>query len=91
MTVGRDFSGEVVALGKAVKNVAVGDQVWGVVSPQRQGSHAEYVVAAASNVRHKGVWNMMKKLTIRKTTIMFVVYGLYTINIFLKMSLIQFS
>lgn len=53
MTVGRDFSGEVVALGKAVKNVAVGDQVWGVVSPQRQGSHAEYVVAAASNVRHK--------------------------------------
>ncbi|XP_027227783.2 reticulon-4-interacting protein 1 homolog, mitochondrial [Penaeus vannamei] len=50
LTVGRDFSGEVVALGKAVKNVAVGDQVWGVVSPQRQGSHAEYVVAAASNV-----------------------------------------
>ncbi|XP_042873686.1 reticulon-4-interacting protein 1 homolog, mitochondrial-like [Penaeus japonicus] len=50
LTVGRDFSGEIIAVGKAVENVAVGDQVWGVVSPQRQGSHAEYVVAAASNV-----------------------------------------
>lgn len=47
---GRDFAGEVVSVGLGVKDVAVGDQVFGVVSPHSQGSHAEYVVTAASNV-----------------------------------------
>lgn len=69
---GRDFSGEIIAVGKAVENVAVGDQVWGVVSPQRQGSHAEYVVAAASNVRHKiGLGINNKKLSDSQPTNLF--------------------
>lgn len=50
LTVGRDFAGEVVSVGLGVKDVAVGDQVFGVVSPHSQGSHAEYVVTTASNV-----------------------------------------
>ncbi|XP_076046554.1 NAD(P)H oxidoreductase RTN4IP1, mitochondrial-like [Oratosquilla oratoria] len=50
LTVGRDFSGIVEKVGHGVNNLKVGDVVWGVVSPQRQGAHAEYVLAAASNV-----------------------------------------
>lgn len=50
LTVGRDFAGEVVAVGQGVTKLSLGDQVFGVVSPQCQGSHAEYVVASASNV-----------------------------------------
>ncbi|XP_045595452.2 reticulon-4-interacting protein 1 homolog, mitochondrial [Procambarus clarkii] len=50
LTGGRDFAGEVVCVGQNVKGVVAGDQVLGVVSPQHQGSHAEYVVTAACNV-----------------------------------------
>lgn len=50
---GRDFAGEVVNVGHGVKNVSNGDQVLGVVGPQRTGTHAEYVVTAASNVSYK--------------------------------------
>lgn len=50
LTVGRDFAGEVVSVGHGVEGVAVGDKVLGVVSPQAQGTHAEYVITSASNV-----------------------------------------
>lgn len=49
-TGGRDFVGEVVGVGQRVQGITMGQQVLGVVSPQRQGSHAEFVVTAASNV-----------------------------------------
>ncbi|KAK7086572.1 Reticulon-4-interacting protein 1, mitochondrial [Halocaridina rubra] len=50
LTVGRDFAGEIVAVGQGVTKYSVGDRVFGVVSPQSQGSHAEYVVASGVNV-----------------------------------------
>lgn len=50
LTAGRDFAGEVVYVGQGVKTVKIGDKVFGVVSPQNQGSHAEYVVTSACNV-----------------------------------------
>ncbi|RXG72439.1 Reticulon-4-interacting protein 1-like protein, mitochondrial [Armadillidium vulgare] len=46
ITGGRDFVGEVVRVGHSVSNIEVNDKVWGVVMPQRQGSHAEYVVTS---------------------------------------------
>ncbi|CAL4065482.1 unnamed protein product, partial [Meganyctiphanes norvegica] len=52
LTVGRDFAGEVVYVGQSVKNIKVGNKVMGVVSPQAQGSHAEYVVTSENNVCH---------------------------------------
>lgn len=39
-----------VSVGQKVQGTTVGQQVLGVVSPQRQGSHAEFVVTPASNV-----------------------------------------
>lgn len=50
LTVGRDFAGEVLYVGESVKDIKVGDKVMGVVSPQGQGSHAEYVVTSENNV-----------------------------------------
>ncbi|XP_066978758.1 reticulon-4-interacting protein 1 homolog, mitochondrial-like isoform X2 [Macrobrachium rosenbergii] len=50
LTVGRDFAGEVVAIGHGVTDMSIGDKVFGVVSPHCQGSHAEYVVTSSSNV-----------------------------------------
>lgn len=45
LTLGRDFSGEVVAAGPcAGKHYQPGDLVFGAVEPQRAGSHAEYVI-----------------------------------------------
>ena len=50
LTLGRDLSGEVVAVGGAVGRFRPGDMVWAAVGPQRQGTHAEYVTAAAGSV-----------------------------------------
>lgn len=52
LTLGRDFSGEVVATGIDVPAVdfTVGDAVMGVVAPYQQGCHAELVVAPAAQV-----------------------------------------
>lgn len=44
LTLGRDFSGEVVARGSNVKHVQVGDKVYGVIVPHHQGCQAEYAV-----------------------------------------------
>ncbi|XP_043240954.1 reticulon-4-interacting protein 1 homolog, mitochondrial-like [Amphibalanus amphitrite] len=53
LTLGRDVSGEVVAVGGGVSQFRPGDQVWAAVGPQRQGTHAEYVAAAAGSVSLK--------------------------------------
>jgi NADPH:quinone reductase-like Zn-dependent oxidoreductase len=41
-TIGRDCAGTVVALGEGVTDLAVGDEVFGVGAPDRDGTHAEY-------------------------------------------------
>lgn len=43
LTLGRDFSGEVVATGPYAREFKIGDQVFGVVEPQRAGAHAQYI------------------------------------------------
>lgn len=44
LTLGRDFSGEVVAAGPSARDkYRPGDLVFGVVEPQKSGAHAEYV------------------------------------------------
>lgn len=45
LILGRDFAGEIVARGNDAKEFTVGDQIFGVTPPQRQGCHAQYVVA----------------------------------------------
>lgn len=44
LTLGRDFSGEIIAKGVNVKSdLNIGDKVMGVVPPFHQGCHAEFV------------------------------------------------
>lgn len=52
LTLGRDFAGIVIQRGMNIKDsdMKIGDKVWGVISPQKQGCHAEYVVADKCNV-----------------------------------------
>ncbi len=51
LTLGRDFAGVVSRVGHGVKSdVRVGDEVYGVVGVQRQGSHAQYVVVTEDTV-----------------------------------------
>ena len=46
LTLGREFCGELVQRGMSseLKNLELGDRVWGVAPVQSQGAHAEYVV-----------------------------------------------
>ncbi|XP_035204880.1 reticulon-4-interacting protein 1, mitochondrial-like [Stegodyphus dumicola] len=53
LTPGRDFSGTVVYVGKKVKSLKSGDEVWGALSPWEAGTHAEYVLANACHVSKK--------------------------------------
>ncbi|KAE8747807.1 hypothetical protein FOCC_FOCC005420 [Frankliniella occidentalis] len=53
LTLGRDFSGQVIAVGHNVKNIRPGDEVWGVIHPANQGCHAQQVVTSQSNIRTK--------------------------------------
>ncbi|ESO92256.1 hypothetical protein LOTGIDRAFT_162911 [Lottia gigantea] len=53
LVLGRDFSGVVIETGKDVKTYKAGDEVWGVVNAQKQGSHAEYTVVSSSEVALK--------------------------------------
>ncbi|BES92923.1 Alcohol dehydrogenase GroES-like domain [Nesidiocoris tenuis] len=55
LTLGRDFSGEVVARGSNVKHVQVGDKVYGVIVPHHQGCQAEYAVVDSDLVAKKPV------------------------------------
>src|SRR6478735_1048029 len=49
---GRDFSGDIAELGADVSNFQVGDAVFGNTSMEN-GTHAEYVVIATSQLAHK--------------------------------------
>ncbi|MDN4987120.1 NADP-dependent oxidoreductase [Bradyrhizobium sp. WYCCWR 13022] len=53
LTLGSDLSGEIVAVGPDVAELAVGDQVYGVTNPQFVGAYAEYAVASAGMVSPK--------------------------------------
>jgi NADPH:quinone reductase-like Zn-dependent oxidoreductase len=53
LTLGSDLSGEIVAMGPDVAELAVGDQVYGVTNPQFVGAYAEYAVASAGMVSTK--------------------------------------
>lgn len=46
LVLGRDFAGVVRSTGAAVTKFQVGDQVWGALSPFKQGSHCKYLVAS---------------------------------------------
>ena len=53
-TPGREFSGEVVAIGRAVRGVGVGDEVYGATPPtSREGSAAEYARTPAHAIARK--------------------------------------
>jgi NADPH:quinone reductase-like Zn-dependent oxidoreductase len=53
LTLGSDLSGEVAALGSGVRDLAVGDPIFGVTNPQFLGAYAEYAVASAAMVSQK--------------------------------------
>ncbi|KAK6187501.1 hypothetical protein SNE40_005510 [Patella caerulea] len=53
LTMGRDFSGIVVESGRNVKKFKPGDEVYGVLGAQRQGSHAEYTISSEREMAHK--------------------------------------
>jgi NADPH:quinone reductase-like Zn-dependent oxidoreductase len=53
LTPGSDLSGEIVAVGPAVSDLRVGDQIYGVTNAQFIGAYAEYAVASATTVSKK--------------------------------------
>lgn len=53
LTLGRDFSGVVTAVGKEVTGFKVGDEVWGATGGFRQGCHADFCLASVKEVGHK--------------------------------------
>jgi len=53
LTLGSDFSGEIVTVGPGVSELRVGDQVYGVTNPQFIGAYAEYALASAGMVSNK--------------------------------------
>jgi NADPH:quinone reductase-like Zn-dependent oxidoreductase len=56
LTLGSDMSGEIVAVGSAVSDLAVGDQIYGAAgaaSPRFVGAYAEFAVASAAMVSMK--------------------------------------
>ena len=52
-TIGRDCAGTVVALGSDVTDVAMGDEIFGVGAPDRDGTHAEYACLNAAAVMRR--------------------------------------
>jgi NADPH:quinone reductase-like Zn-dependent oxidoreductase len=53
LTLGSDLSGEIVAMGRGVSELRVGDQVYGVTNPRFIGAYAEYALASAGMVSNK--------------------------------------
>ncbi len=53
LTLGWDFSGEIVALGENIQNWSVGDQVYSRPDLARNGSYAEYISVVASEIANK--------------------------------------
>jgi len=52
---GVDFAGTVESVGKNVEQLKIGDEVYGMVQANRDGSHAEYVCVPEENVALKPV------------------------------------
>lgn len=50
LILGRDVAGEVVKIGSQVKDLQVGDAVFGVAGPKAQGAYAEYVISTPAHV-----------------------------------------
>ena len=50
---GRDFSGVVASLGTSVTDFKIGDDVFGVLAPGRDGTYAEKVMEKAAILAHK--------------------------------------
>ncbi|HVL02637.1 MAG TPA: alcohol dehydrogenase catalytic domain-containing protein, partial [Dongiaceae bacterium] len=50
LILGRDVAGEVVKTGSQVRDLQVGDAVFGVTSPKAQGAYAEYVISTPAHV-----------------------------------------
>ncbi|XP_035825343.1 reticulon-4-interacting protein 1 homolog, mitochondrial isoform X2 [Aplysia californica] len=53
LILGRDFSGTVIETGRGVKKFQAGDEVWGALSPERPGTHAEYAVVSQDEISLK--------------------------------------
>lgn len=53
LTLGSDFSGEIITVGPGVSELRAGDQVYGVTNPQFIGAYAEYALASAEMVSSK--------------------------------------
>ena len=53
LTLGSDLSGEIVAVGRGVSDLRVGDQVYGVTNPRFIGAYAEYALASAAMIATK--------------------------------------
>jgi NADPH:quinone reductase-like Zn-dependent oxidoreductase len=53
LTLGSDLSGEIVAMGREVSHLRVGDQVYGVTNARFIGAYAEYALASAALVSRK--------------------------------------
>ena len=53
LVLGRDFAGVVRSTGAAVTKFQVGDQIWGSLSPFKQGSHCKYLVASEEELSRK--------------------------------------
>jgi NADPH:quinone reductase-like Zn-dependent oxidoreductase len=53
LTLGSDFSGEIVTVGPEVSELRAGDQVYGVTNPRFIGAYAEYALASAEMVSSK--------------------------------------
>lgn len=51
LTLGRDFSGEVIAVGPSANlKYKPGDLVYGAIDPQRSGAHAQYLTVPSYSV-----------------------------------------
>src|SRR5262245_37656689 len=53
LTLGSDLSGEIVAVGAGVRDLRVGDEVYGVTNPRFVGAYAEYALASAAMISGK--------------------------------------
>jgi NADPH:quinone reductase-like Zn-dependent oxidoreductase len=53
LTPGSDLSGEVVAVGREVPGLKVGDQIYGVTNQNFTGAYAEYALATAAMISKK--------------------------------------
>jgi NADPH:quinone reductase-like Zn-dependent oxidoreductase len=53
LTLGRDFSGDIVGVGAGVSEFKVGDAVFGCMGELHRGSYAEYIAVRPDEIAHK--------------------------------------